>query len=533
MDRRTFLKSAVGLGSLATAGGLATSAISQRATARTLRLVPHADLSNFDPVWNPAYIASNAGLLVWDMLYGIDSTLTPRRQMVETEEVSADGLTWTFRLRPGLRFHDGEPVLAKDAVASINRWAARDQMGQMIKAIENELVAIDDRTFHWALKKPYPKMLLALGKLNAPCCFVMPARIAATNPFRQISDYVGSGPMRFVRNEWVPGAKAVFEKFAGYVPRQEPPSWLAGGKNVAIDRIEWVTIPDPATAAAALQNGEVDWLELVLPDLLPVLRKNRNLVMAINDPLGVVGVLGMNHLYPPFNDVRARRAILMALSQEDYMRALVGDDDTSSKPMPGYFAPGTLLYTQEGGDILKGPRKVEAAKRLLAESGYAGEPVTLMAAQDLVHMKIWGDMTVDLLKRLDVKVDFAAVDWGTLIARRAQKSPPRQGGWQMYISAHYGVEDSDPTSRLLRANGNEQLNGWANNPQIEAEIAAWYNAASLDEEKTIVRRLNRLAVDHVLYAPLGVYLRHHAWRGSVSGIVQAPLPLFWGVSRAG
>jgi peptide/nickel transport system substrate-binding protein len=156
-----------------------------------------------------------------------------------------------------------------------------------------------------------------------------------------------------------------------------------------------------------------------------------------------------------------------------------------------------------------------------------------MAAQDLVHMKIWGDMTVDLLKRLDVKVDFAAVDWGTLIARRAQKSPPRQGGWQMYISAHYGVEDSDPTSRLLRANGNEQLNGWANNPQIEAEIAAWYNAASLDEEKTIVRRLNRLAVDHVLYAPLGVYLRHHAWRGSVSGIVQAPLPLFWGVSRAG
>jgi peptide/nickel transport system substrate-binding protein len=529
MTRRDFMTtSAAGLAFAATA----TPAISQRAAARTLRLVPLADLSNFDPIWSGANIARNAGVLVWDMLYGIDNTLTPRRQMVEAEEVSADGLSWTFRLRPGLKFHDGEPVLAKDAVASINRWAAREPMGQMIKAIENELVAIDDRTFRWALKKPYPKMLLALGKSAPPCCFVMPARIAATDPFRQIGEYVGSGPMRFVRNEWVPGAKAVFEKFADYAPRQEPSSWLAGGKNIVLDRTEWITIPDPATAAAALQNGEVDWLEVVIPDLVPVLRKNRNLMTAITDPVGSVGFLAMNHLYPPFNDVRARRAILMALSQEDYMHAFVGDDDTMWKPMPGYFPPGTPLYTDDGGDVLTGPRKVEAAKRLLADSGYAGEPITLMAAQDIAIMKAFGDVTVDLLRRLDMNVDLAAVDWGTVIARRAQKSPPRQGGWQMFVSSYYGVDFADPTSRLLRANGHEPPNGWANNPQIEAEIAAWYNAASLDEEKTIVRRLNRLALDHVVYAPLGVVLRHHAWRKNVSGIVQAPLALFWGVSKS-
>jgi len=423
MDRRSFLKSAVGASALAAAGGLATPAISQGAAARTLRFVPGADLSAFDPIWGGGYPVRNAGLLVWDMLYGIDSTLTPRRQMVEAEDVSADGLTWTFRLRPGLKFHDGEPVLAKDAVASINRWAARDQMGQMIKAIENELVAIDDRTFRWALRKPYPKLLLALGKTATPCCFVMPARIAATDPFRQIGEYVGSGPMRFVRNEWVPGAKAVFEKFADYAPRQEPASWLAGGKNIVVDRIEWITIPDPATAAAALQNAEVDWLELVLPDLLPVLRRNRNLVTEINDPVGLAGVLGMNHPHPPFNDVRARRAILMALSQEDYMRAFVGDDSLW-KPMPGYFPPGTPLYTDNGGDILKGPRNVDAAKRLLADSGYAGEPVTLMAAQDLANHKAFGDVTVDLLKRLGMKVDFAAVDFRTVLARRAQNRRP-------------------------------------------------------------------------------------------------------------
>src|SRR5262249_51722383 len=218
MDRRTFLKSAVGAGGLATVGGLATPAISQRAAARAMRLVPHADLANFDPIWSGAYIARNAALLVWDTLYGVDAKLQPQRQMIESEEMSPDGLTWTFRLRPGLKFHDGEPVLAKDAVASINRWAAREPMGQMIKAIENDIVAVDDRAFRWALKKPYPKMLLALGKTFPPCCFVMPARIAATDPFRQINEYVGSGPMRFARNEWVPGAKAVFEKFPAYVP---------------------------------------------------------------------------------------------------------------------------------------------------------------------------------------------------------------------------------------------------------------------------------------------------------------------------
>jgi peptide/nickel transport system substrate-binding protein len=359
----------------------------------------------------------------------------------------------------------------------------------------------------------------------------MPARIAATDPFRQIGEYVGSGPMRFVRNEWVSGAKAVFEKFAGYAPRQEPASWLAGGKNIVVDRIEWITIPDPATAAVALQTGEIDWLELVLPDLLPILRKNRDLVTAINDPVGMVGFLVMNHLYPPFNDVRARRAILMALSQEDYMRAYVGDDDSMWKPMPGYFAPGTPFYTEEGGDILRGPRKLHAAKRLLAESGYAGEPVTLMAAQDVASHKAFGDVTVDLLKRLDMKVDFAAVDWGTVIARWVQKSPPGQGGWQMTLSRLSGIELADPTSRYLRADGSVVGNGWANNPQIEAEIAAWYDATTLDEEKTIARRLNGLALDHVPYAPLGVMLQHHAWRKSVSGVVQAPLPLFWGVSK--
>src|ERR1700704_1255113 len=487
MDRRSLLKGLAGVGSLAATGGLSMPALSQGAAARTLRFVPQANLANFDPIWGTQYVVRNAAAMVWDTLYGIDDKLQPQRQMVLSEEVSDDGLVWPFRPRPGLKFHDGEPVLAKDVVASLTRWSARDPMGLMLKAIQEELTAVDDRTFKWVLKKPYPKMMLALGKNNTPVAFIMPERVAQTDPFKQISEYVGSGPMRFVKNEWVPGAKAVFEKFADYVPRQEPGSWLAGGKRIMVGRIAWIVVPGPGTASAALQNGEVDWWENPISDLVPILRKNRNVLVDIADPLGNIGSFRMNHLYPPFNDVRARRAILMAMSQEDYMRALVGDDNSLWKPLPGFFTPGTSLYTEEGGDILKGPRKLDAAKKLLAESGYAGQPVTCLVAQDQPITKSQGDVTADLLKRLGMNVDFAAIDWGTVGARRAVKTPPGQGGWQMFHTWHSGADCVNPAVAIgIRASGEKGWFGWPDVPEVEAEVTAWYEAKSLDEEKAAI-----------------------------------------------
>ncbi|MDB5382106.1 MAG: transporter substrate-binding protein, partial [Rhodospirillales bacterium] len=324
MDRRTFLAST---GLATSAALLSAPALSQGPAARTLRFVPQANLANFDPIWGTQYVVRNAAAAVWDTLYGINDELVPQPQMVEGETLSADSLTWNFRLRPGLLFHDGAPVLAKDVVASITRWMPRDPMGQMILAIQDELVAVDDRNFRWKLKRPYPKLKYALGKSATPCCFIMPERIAATGNTTMITEYVGSGPMVFKRDEWVPGARSVFEKFARYVPREGTASWMAGPKRILVDRLEWVVMPDPATAAAALQNGEVDWWENPITDLVPILRRNRNIEVDIADPLGNVGSFRMNHLHAPFNDPRARRAILMALKQEDYMRALVGDDE--------------------------------------------------------------------------------------------------------------------------------------------------------------------------------------------------------------
>jgi peptide/nickel transport system substrate-binding protein len=530
MDRRTFLKATAGAAML---GGVSAPALSQGAAARTLRFVPQANLANFDPIWGTQYVVRNASAMVWDTLYGVDENIVPQRQMVESEETSSDGLTWTFKLRPGLKFHDGEPVLAKDVVASISRWAVRDPMGQMLRAIQNELTATSDTTFVWKLKSPYPKLTLALAKNNSPCCFIMPERIAKTDPFQQISDYVGSGPFRFKRDEWVPGAKAVFEKFAAYAPRQEKPSWLAGGKNVMIDRVEWVVMPDPATAAAALQNGEVDWWENPITDLVPVLKRNRNIRVDIADPLGNVGSFRMNWLHPPFDKVKARLAVLQAISQEDYMRALVGDDQELWKVMGGFFTPDTPLYSTAGGEILTGKRDLDASKKLLAESGYKGEPVTILVAQDQPITKSFGDVSADLLKKIGFNVDFVATDWGTVGARRAVKTPPAQGGWNVFHTWHAGADCINPASyTAMRANGDQAWFGWPKSEAVEAARNEWFNAADPAAEKTAVDKMNRAGLAEGMWAPTGFFKSYQAWRSNVSGVVKAPLPFFWGVTKS-
>ncbi len=532
MDRRTFIKTSASAGALAASGALSAPAIAQGAS-KVLKFVPQANLANFDPIWGTQYVVRNASQLVWDTLYGMDSKLQAKRQMVESEEVSSDGLTWTFKLRDGLKFHDGEKVTAKDCVASIARWSNRDAMGLMLEDIQKELVAVDDRTFKWVLAKPYPKMLLALGKVGTPCCFIMPERIAKTDPFKQIEEYVGSGPMKFVKADWKPGALAAFERFADYKPRDEKAEWWSGGKVMSFDRIEWIIMPDPATASAALQSGEIDWWENPVTDLVPVLKKNRNIKVDIADPLGNIGAFRLNHMHPPFNNLKVRQAVQAALSQEDYMRALVGDDTALWKPCPSFFTPGTALYSEEGGEALKGKRDLDKAKALLKEGGYDGMPVTCLVAQDQPITKAFGEITADLLKKIGMNVDFVATDWGTVGQRRASKNAPGQGGWGMFHTWHAGSDCASPVGNIaIRTNGDKAWFGWPQNEAIEKEISAWYDAKSLDEEKAIISKVNKLGMEHVTYLPTGFFLGYQAWRSNVDGVASGPLPWFWGIKKA-
>lgn len=531
MQRRSFLKNVAGAGVLVGAGALGAPSLVRAASPKVLRFVPQADLANFDPIWGTQLVVRNASAMVWDTLYGFDSEFRIRPQMLESDEVSADGLVWTFKLRPGLRFHDGEPVLAKDVVASLDRWSQRDNMGVMVRKQQKELVALDDRTFRWTLGKPFPKLRFVLGKMNTPVAFIMPERIAKTDPFKKISEYVGSGPFRFVANEWVPGSMAVFERFDGYLPREEPASWMAGGKRALLDRVEWVTMPDPSTAAAALQNGEIDWWENPLPDLVPLFKGASGIVVDIADPMGNVGSFRMNHLQPPFNNVKVRQAVLAAISQKDYMQAVVGDDPKLWKPLPGFFTPGTPWYTEDGGEILKKGGDLALAKKLLAESGYAGEPVVCVIAQNQSIVKAMGDVTIDLLKRLGMNVEFVATDWATVGTRRTSKAPPSEGGWSVFHSWHMGADCIGPYTGA-RASGENAWFGWPTDANVEKAFDDWFAATDLAGEQEALRRVNRFGLESVVYAPTGFFLTYSAWRSNVKGIAKGPLPFFWGVSKA-
>ncbi len=524
MKRRQVLQAAAGV--------LAAPSLAAAQGGKVLRFVPQANLSSMDAVAGTQYVVRNAALLVWDTLYGVDANLVPQPQMCEGHEVDAAFKTWTFRLRPGLKFHDGAPVLSRDVIASLKRWMVRDTMGQQIAARLDALEAPDDRSFRFRLNRPFPKLLFAIGKSNAPVALIMPERIAKTDPFQVISEFVGSGPMKFNRGEWVPGVKAVFEKFAEYPVRPEAGEWLAGGKRIMFDRIEWVVM-DAATAGSALQNGEVDWWETPLPDLVPLLKRNRSIAVDIADPLGNIGSLRMNHLQPPFNDVRVRRALLMGLSQQDYMQAVVGDNPDLWRPLPSFFTPGTPVYTEEGGDILKGPRDIAGAKKLLAEAGQLGAKVTLIVATDVPITKAEGEVTQDLLTKLGFEVDYVATDWGTVGARRTKKDPPAKGGWNIFHTWHAGADCVNPAPyTALDAGGDKAWFGWPNSPEVEARISDWYVATDLPAEKKAMAAINRASFENVTYAPTGFFQMYQAWRSSVSGVVKAPFPVFWGVQKS-
>src|SRR5256885_621331 len=377
------------LAALALMLALAASALlTQPAAAqqKTLRFVPEADLRSLDPIWTTAYITRNYGYMVYDTLFAVNDKFEVQPQMVDKWSLSGDKLTYTFTLRDGLKWHDGQPVKSADCIASVERWAKRDALGQKLAELTDSWTAVDDKTFTLKLKKPFSLTLDALAKPSSNVPFIMPERVAKTDAFTQITESIGSGPFKLVKEEWVPGNKVVFVKNTDYVPRKEPPSWAAGGKVVKVDRVEWLYIPDSATAAAALNAGEVDIWEQVPPDLIPLLSKNKQITVKNNDPLGSMGMIRFNFLHPPFNNEKLRRAVMYTVDQQDYVIGIAGDPK-NGKPCYSYFTCGTPLSSEVGAEPLKGKRDLAKASQLVKESGYKGEKVVIIDATDqpIVH----------------------------------------------------------------------------------------------------------------------------------------------------
>ncbi len=509
---------------------LAAGAPGPAGAETTLRVVMHSDLKIVDPIWTTAYIVRNHGYMVYDTLFAMDAKGEIRPQMVDRYDVSGDKLTYTLTLRDGLVWHDGKPVTAEDCVASIKRWAAKDSMGQKLAGFVKEFQVVNAKTFKILLKEPTGLVLGALGKPSSNVPFMMPRRVAETDANTQISDFTGSGPFVFKKEEWKAGDKAVYVKFDKYKPRAEAPSGLAGGKVVKVDRVEWKWIPDHQSAVNALLAGEIDYIESAPHDLLPVLKQDVNVKLVDYNPLGNQYTFRFNTLHKPFDNAKIRQAVFYAFNQEDFLKAVVGDS-AYYKTCKSFFPCGSPMASTKGMDGLL-ESNFEKSKALLKEAGYDGTPVVLMQSTDLAVLTNLAPVAKSLLERGGFKVDMVSMDWQTLVARRAKKDPPAAGGWNAFLTGWVAADILNPVMMgFMNASCEKAMFGWPCDQEIESLREQFARETNPARQKAIAEAAQMRETLYPTHIPLGQWYQPISTRKNVDGIMTAPVPVFWNVTK--
>jgi len=516
---------------LAASAALTFAVAAPAAAQTTLRVVLINDLASLDPVVSTAAFVRNHGFLVYDQLFALDSQGVARPQMVDSHTVSADGLTHRFTLRDGLAFHDGQPVRAADAVASIRRWAQRDIVGRALAAATAAMEVVDEKTFTIRLSRPFALVTEALARPTASALFVMPERIAQTPATTAITDATGSGPFIFQASQWRVGDRAVYTRNTGYRPRSEPADGLAGGKIALVDRIEWISMPDAATAAAALQAGEVDFIEQPSPDLVPTLERNRNIRMMALNPVGSMVWLRINHTQPPFNNPAARQALLHVINQQDVLQA-IGVRPTEQVPYcPAFFFCGTPLESAAGAQGLREPN-LDRARALLREGGYTGQRVVFMNAADSPINNAATLVMAQAFQRAGLTMDVPSMDWATLTQRRNRREPIEQGGWNLFVTVANVLDGQNPLTNLYLASPCEGgLTGWPCDQQLEDLRRSWWEANDLTKRTEILHRVHARAYDVLPYINAGQFRTLAAHRANIEGLRATTVPVFWGVTK--
>jgi peptide/nickel transport system substrate-binding protein len=506
-------------------------AMAQPAPPGTLRIVLVNMLASLDPVVSTAAFVRNHGFMVYDQLFSLDSRGEARPQMVDRHEVSADGMTHRFTLRDGLAFHDGQPVRAADAVASIRRWGQRDIAGRALAGATAALEVVDDRTFTLRLSRPFGLVTEALARPTASALFVMPERVAATPATTAITDATGSGPFVFRAQDFLPGERAVYQRNPAYRPRSEPADGLGGGKVVQLERIEWLGISDPATAAAALQAGEIDFIEQPSPDVLPVLARNRNIRTFALNPIGSMVWLRPNHHIPPFNDPRARQALLHLVNQQENLQAIGIAPTEQVAYCPAYFLCGTPLESSAGAEGLR-EVNLDRARALLREAGYDGRRVVFLNATDSPINNAVTLTMAENMRRAGLNMDVVAMDWATLTQRRNRREPIEQGGWNLFVTVANVLDAQNPLVNVyLGAPCAAAPAGWPCDAELERLRAAWWEESDPAKRREILERVHARAYAVLPYINGGQFRVLAAHRTNVEGLRPTTIPVFWGVTK--
>ncbi len=519
------------IGAVAMAGAMSLAAPPQ-AQAQTVRVVMHSDLKILDPIWTTAYIVRNHGYLVWDTLFAMDEKFEVKPQMVDTWKVSDDKLTYTFTLRDGLEWHDGKPVTAEDCIASIKRWGAKDSMGQKLMGVTAEMKAVDAKTFTLTLKEPYGLVLQSLGKPSSNVPFMMPKSVAETDPNTQIkaTDVIGSGPFIFRPAEWKPGEKVVYVKNPKYKPRNEPPSGLAGGKVVKVDRVEWIWIADVQTSMNALIAGEIDMVESPGHDLLPVLAKEKNVRLFNANPTGNQFTFRFNVLHKPFDNPKIRHAAVVAMSQEPFLQAVVGDAQWY-KTCKAMFICGTPLESMAGMDGVLNGDSAKAAQ-LLKDAGYDGTPIVLMQSTDLQVLTNLAPVAKAQLEKAGFKVDMQSMDWQTLVSRRTKKDPLNAGGWSAFLTSWVAADILNPVmAGFFNSACDKAMFGWPCDEQIEKLRDQFAKESDPAKHKAIVEAIQKRWAEYPTHVHLGQWYAPFALSTKLEGNLVAPVTVFWNVTK--
>ncbi len=520
-------RSGILLAALLALAGPAHAQTPTNARTKVLRVVPQTDIVLLDPVFGTAAISNIAGMMIYETLFVWDSKMQPKPEMVGSWSTSPDQLVWRFTLRPGQRFHDGQAVTTADVIPSLKRWMDFDGGGTRLAGAISAMEAVDAATFEIRLKHPFPAMLSTLAAAPSRFAAIMRAQ-DLTEPRKQISTAIGSGPFRYVAAERVSGAKIVYERNKDYLPRAEPPDGLAGGRVVKVDRVEWNVIPDPATVAAALQSGEVDFAERPSLDLVPLLARNSQIRIERLNPISDQTMLRPNSLQPPFNNVKARQALNYVIDQGDEMQAAFGDQANWSR-CNAFFICGGPYGTQAGAEGFH--QDFTKARALLAEAGYKGEKIVFIASHDNAN-GVMSEVAADALAKAGMNVEMVWSDWSTVVGRALKQGPVAEGGWNIRVTSTPGPATANPAtnSGTDMSCTRRNFSGWPCDEEAERLRAQFMDASEADRP-AIIEALHRRLAEVVPYRVLGQSNSPVAYRTSLTGVLPSPIVVYWNIDK--
>lgn len=502
------------------------------AREQVLRVVMNNELQSLDPIVTASFVTRTFGFMIWDTLLAVDSKGEIRPQMLESWQVSDDGLRYTFKLRPGLEWHDGTPVLAEDCVISLRRWGAKDGLGRQLMAAAADLAATGPDTFVLTLARPFSQVLEALSKPGSFVPFMMPARLAQVPATQPLTEFIGSGPFLFRPEEWRPGNRLVVRRNPRYRPRDEPADGLAGGKVVQVDRVDIISIGDAATRVAALQGGEADILERVPPDFIRPLQRNRNIVVKPNTGSGLImGLLQVNHAQPPFDNPRIRHAMVQAIDQSEVMAGLGLPEDMSLRQCLTIYLCGTRYATEAGAEHMRAP-SLDRARQMLREAGYRNEPVVVLNPVDSPLINAITLVAADRLRQAGFNVDIRSTDWGSVVQLWTNRKPVSEGGWSLTGIIVTGFELENPLSNWTLTYNCVNFPGWYCDEPLRDLARQFAEERNQDRRKTLAAQMQVRAHEAVTTVLLGQFAGAYAHRADLQGVLDPGFPVLWNIRRA-